>query len=223
MQASAPPFIGSEEAIIAHLFYASAEIQVVTVHVGGHSVPGRLLWPEADSRTVGFRPDTGEIADDAVPRPGRVLKVQYASLEDGYSFLSALKLVGSGEWRLSIPRQVDRQDRRLVPREPVISSQKFTLQLRAGGDNARRLLLYDISPAGIAVIYDPKLDKFEDGKAYLGVIHVPDHSGMRVRFEALHSHAVVSDPDQRIVGCRFRGLGFAGCRTLAEILAIWKH
>lgn len=220
MQASKPTFLGSDEAIIAHLFYVTAEIQCVTTHVGGHSVPGTMLWPESEHRTFGFLPDPGELPKGAIPRPGRVLRVQYASLDDDYSFLAALKSVEAGGWRLSIPRQVDRNDRRLVPREEVYNSRKFTLQLKTSDASLRHLIVADLSASGMALIYDPRLNEFEEGKAYLGLLHVPNHPGLRVRFEVVNQRT--QDNDQRIVGCHFQGLGFTGCRTLAEILAIWE-
>jgi len=222
MQATQPPFIGSEEAIIAHLFYAASEIQCVTIHVGGHSVPGTLLWPESEHRTFGFNPDPGELPPEATPRPGRVLRVQYASLDDDYSFLTALKSVEEDCWRLSIPRQIDRNDRRLVPREQVYNSRKFTFQLKTADESNRHLILNDISPSGMALIYDPRLNAFDEGKSYMGLLNAPNHPGLRVRFEVVNLRAVGEDNEQRIVGCLFQGLGFAGCRTLAEILALWE-
>jgi hypothetical protein len=222
MQANQPPFLGSEEAIIAHLFYATVEIEIVTVQVGRQGVPGTMTWPDADTRTIGFVPDVGELDGAAPPRPGRVVRVQYASLNDEYSFLATLKSVEPGSWRLSIPRQVDRTDRRLLPRAPVLNSRKFTLQLRSGRESARHLLVVDISPAGLALVYDPRLDDFEKGKAYLGLLNVPNHPGMRLRFEVVDIRTLGDDKDQSVIGASFQGLGFAGCRTLAEILAIWE-
>ncbi len=222
MQATQPSFLGSEEAIIAHLFYATAEIQIVTAHVGAHSVPGLLTWPEAEGRTFGFVPDPGDLPDGADPRPGRVLRVQYASLDDEYSFLAALKSVDSGGWRLSIPRQVERTDRRLLPREQVYNSRKFTLQPKQSMQSTRHLLIVDISPAGFSLVYDPRLDEFEQGKSYMGLLNAPNHPGMRVRFEVVNGRFLGETKDQRIMGASFQGLGFSGCRTLAEILAIWE-
>ena len=221
MQATQPPFLGSEEAIVAHLFYATAEIQIVTAHVGGASISGTLLWPDADTRTFGFVPESEEHLSAAALRPGRAIRVQYASLSDEYSFLTALKSVAPDCWRLSIPRHVDHKDRRLLPRAPVFNSRKFTLQLRQGGEVPRRLIVVDISPAGIALIYDPRLDDFAEGKAYLGLLNVPHHPGLRVRFEVIDIRTLGDDEEMRIVGGYFHGLGFVGCRTLAEILAIW--
>jgi len=222
MQVTQPTFLGTQEAIIAHLFYAVSEIQCVTVHVGGHSVPGTLLWPESEHRTFGFVPDSGELPAAAMPKAGRVLRVQYASLDDDYSFLAALKVVDAGGWRLSIPRQIDRNDRRMVPRQSVYTSRRFTLQLTSSGTSRRHLIVVDLSPSGMALIFDPRLDQFELGRAYLGLLHVPNHQGQRVRFEVANMRPLEEDVDLRIIGCLFKGLGFTGCRTLAEILAIWE-
>ncbi len=222
MQVSQPNFLGSDEAIIAHLFYVAAEIQCVTTHVGGHSVPGTMIWPESENRTFGFLADPGELPQGATPRPGRVLRVQYASLEDDYSFLAALKSVEDGVWRMSIPRQVDRNDRRLVPREMVYNSRKFTLQLKTSDSSNRHLIVIDLSPSGLSLVYDPRLNDFELGRAYMGLLHVPNHPGLRVRFEVVNQRSVGPDNDQRVIGGQFQGLGFTGCRTLAEILAVWE-
>jgi hypothetical protein len=222
MQVTQPTFLGTQEAIIAHLFYAVSEIQCVTVHVGGHSVPGTLLWPESEHRTFGFVPDGGELPPAALPKPGRVLRVQYASLDDDYSFLTALKAVEPSGWRLSIPRQIDRNDRRMVPRQPVYNSRRFTLQLTSSGTSKRHLIVVDLSPSGMALIYDPRLDQFDLSRSYLGLLHVPNHQGQRLRFEVANMRPLDEGNEQRIIGCLFKGLGFTGCRTLAEILAIWE-
>ena len=56
----------------------------------------------------------------------------------------------------------------------------------------------------------------------MGLLHVPNHPGLRVRFEVVNQRLVDEADGQHIVGCNFQGLGFTGCRTLAEILAIWE-
>lgn len=222
MQVNQPTFMGTQEAIVAHLFYAVSEIQCVTIHVGGYSVPGTLQWPESEHRTFGFVPDPGELPEASFPKPGRVLRVQYASLDDDYSFLTGLKAVEPGGWRLTIPRQIDRNDRRMVPRRSVYTSRRFTLQLTSSGISRRQLIVADLSPSGMALIYDPRLDPFELGKSYMGLLHVPNHPGQRMRFEVANMRTLEEDSDQRIIGCLFTGLGFTGCQTLAEILAIWE-
>ena len=37
------------------------------------------------------------------------------------------------------------------------------------------------------------------------------HDTVDVRFEVVSVHGLESDPSQRMLGCRFVGLGFSGC------------
>ena len=52
MRAGAQQFIGQEEAIVGHLFWASVEIEIITVQIGATPVSGRMLAPDAETRTV---------------------------------------------------------------------------------------------------------------------------------------------------------------------------
>ena len=44
------------------------------------------------------------------------------------------------------------------------------------------------------------------------------HDTVDVRFEAVSVHGLESDPSQRMLGCRFVGLGFSGCEYIARAL-----
>lgn len=47
---AAADFVAHKEDVVAHLFWAMAAIEVVTVVIGGRSISGRLLAPEGEDR-----------------------------------------------------------------------------------------------------------------------------------------------------------------------------
>ena len=81
--------------------------------------------------------------------------------------------------------------------------------------STRTLMVHDLSPAGIGVAFDPKIDKFEEGQVLRGSLHLMGHDSFTVRFEVVTVHALEEDPSHRLMGCRFVGLGFAGCEKIA--------
>ena len=90
MRSSTRDYIGQEESIIGHLFWVAVEIEVITVQVGAAPVSGRMLVPDAETRTVVFEPTPGQLPAARWPRKGKVVRVRYASLLDSYTFQSAV-------------------------------------------------------------------------------------------------------------------------------------
>jgi hypothetical protein len=208
----------SDEGIVAHLFYATTEIEVVSVQVGRDVFSGTLRAPEADHRTVGFLPDEDQDIPPRALRAGKVMRVRYASLSDEYAFRGAFHSLNGKLWRIRIPHIIDRKDRRLIPRRDVLDSKRFTAQF----DGTRRLLVMDLSPAGFAVLIDARLDNFEIGETHRVVLHIPDRPALRSRCTVVNIRHIEDDRSFDVIGCCFTGLGFAGCRVLAQLLAEWR-
>ena len=106
----------------------------------------------------------------------------------------------------------------MIERIDCHSSRRNTVQVVKPDGTKRTLLVHDISPAGIGVVFDPKLDAFEEGQVLRGELHMLGHDTVNVRFEVVSVHGLESDPSQRMLGCRFVGLGFSGCEYIARAL-----
>lgn len=207
-----------EEVIIAHLFWVLVEIELITVQIGATPVSGRMLRPDPDSRTVVFEPAPGQLPAARWPRKGKVVRVRYASLHDAFTFQSAVIEAKPAVWHLSLPRQIDREDRRLLARAGVITNRQFTVQVQGEGGSSRRLLVHDISPAGCALVFDPELDSFRDSTIYRGTLHMPNSPALSVRFCVVDVREMEDAPNLRMAGCRFVGLGFLGCEKIMHAL-----
>ena len=218
MPKMASKWVVSAEAILAHLFYVVYELELVTVHLGGRSVPGILTRPDPESRTLGFRPEARADFGQEYLRTGRTMRVEYASLDDEYRFLAVLNLVeDNGVWRLSIPRQIDRQDRRIVPRQLVRSTRQFTVRVQ-GPTEIRHMLVHDISIAGFAFVFDPKMDPLREGAIYRTTLFLPDGETILTRARICNVRRIPDSPELRIAGCRFVGLGYFGCARMGAAL-----
>lgn len=213
----------TEEAIVAHLYYAMMEIEVITVQVGRSVISGTLVEPEADPRTFGFRPDPNEEVPERLLRRGKLVRVRYASLLDEYAFQGAFVRMQDDVWRISIPHTIDRKDRRLLPRYPVLKSRRFTVQLEGHAGGTRRLLMVDLSPAGFSALVDPRLDKVTVGDTRRAVLHLPDRPALRSRCMVVNVRHIEGDRAIDVIGCRFLGLGFSSSHMLADLLRGWNN
>jgi hypothetical protein len=211
-------FVTQEEAVVAHLFWAMIAVERLTVQVAGRAVAGRMLAPDPDARAVVFEPDPGQVMPERVLRKGKIVLAKYASLSDEYQFKSQLIEVGPAKWLLSIPRDIRRNDRRMILRRNVQTSRSITMQVVRPDGSSRTLLVHDLSPGGVGVVYDPQLDRFEDGQVYRGTLHIPGHDSIVVRFDVVNVRTLGEHASHRIVGCRFQGLGFEGCARVAEAI-----
>tara|TARA_Y100001978_G_C23554343_1_gene366126 strand:- start:37 stop:699 length:663 start_codon:yes stop_codon:yes gene_type:complete len=211
-------FLTQEEAVVAHLYWAMLAVERVTIQVAGKAVAGRMLSPDPDSRAVVFEPDPGQDIPERALRKGKIVLAKYASLSDEYQFKTQLMEVGPATWLLSIPRDIRRNDRRMILRRNVQMSRRITIQLQRSDGSTRMLLLHDLSPAGLGIVYDPQLDQFEEGQVLKGDLHIPGHDAITVRFEVVNVRTLGEHGTHRIVGCRFQGLGFEGCARVARAL-----
>ena len=211
-------FVSQEEAVVAHLFWAMIAVERMTVQVAGKAVSGRMLAPDPDVRAVIFEPDPGQTIPERVLRKGKIVLAKYASLSDEYQFKSQIIEAGPAIWTLSIPRDVRRNDRRMIMRRNVQMSRRITVQVQRRDGSSRTLILHDLSPAGLGIVYDPQLDQFEDGQILKGSLHIPGHDSIAVRFEVVNVRNIGEHASHRVAGCRFQGLGFEGCARVARAI-----
>lgn len=211
-------FVTHKEDVVAHLFWAMAAVEVVTVAIGGRSISGRMLAPDPDAQAVVFEPAPGHEMPERMLRKGKIVLTKYASLTDEYQFRSQLMDVQPAKWLLAIPRDIRRNDRRMVLRHELLGSQRVTVVILQPDGQERILLVHDLSPAGIGVTYDPKLNEFIEGQVLRGMLHIPGSDAIPVRFEVIGVHEGNEGSTEHVFGARFHGLGFAGCETIARIM-----
>jgi c-di-GMP-binding flagellar brake protein YcgR len=211
-------FLEQEELVVAHLFWVVSAIEVVTMHIAGRAISGRMLSPDPDARAAVFEPGPGQDLPERALRKGKFMRARYASLEDEFAFKTQILEVGPARWLLSIPRDVTRNDRRILVRKNVVASRRYTIGIHRQGGTARRLLIYDLSTAGLCFVFDPKLDRFEEGSVYRGGIHIPGQDEIVVRFQIISVRPMGQELSQRLAGCRFQGLGFSGCAKISRAL-----
>ena len=208
-------FLTQEESVVAHLFWVMAAVEIVSVAIAGRSVSGRMLAPDPDLRAVVFEPSPGQEVPDRVLRKGKIVLVKYASLEDEYQFKSQLIEASPTKWSLAIPRDIRRSDRRMTRRDTVAGSRRYTIQLHKPDGTLRTLLVNDLSPAGIGIIFDPQLDRFKEGQVLKGELSIPGQDPLSVRIEVVNVRTNETVATERILGARFVGLGFTGCESIA--------
>ena len=211
-------FVSQEEAVVAHLFWAMVAVERMTVQVAGKAVAGRMLAPDPDALAVIFEPDPGQVIPERVLRKGKIVLAKYASLSDEYQFKSQIIEAGPATWTLSIPRDIRRNDRRMIMRRNVQMSRRITVQVMRRDGSSRTLILHDLSPAGLGIVYDPQLDHFEEGQTMKGNLHIPGHDSIAVRFEVVNVRNIGEHASHRVAGCRFQGLGFEGCARVAQAI-----
>ena len=211
-------FVSQEEAVVAHLFWAMIAVERMTIQVAGKAISGRMLEPDPDARAVIFEPDPGQVIPDRVLRKGKIVLAKYASLSDEYQFKSQIIEAGPATWTLSIPRDIRRNDRRMITRRNVQMSRRITMQVVRGDGSSRTLILQDLSPAGLGLVYDPQLDRFEEGQVLKGNLHIPGHDSIATRFEVVNIRNIGEHASHRVAGCRFQGLGFEGCARVARAI-----
>ena len=212
-------FVIQEEAVVAHLFWVMAAVEAVTVAIAGRSVSGRMLPPDPDLRAAIFELSPGQEVPERMLRKGKIVLVKYASLDDEYQFKSQLLEAGPARWVIAIPRDIRRNDRRMTARHNVSQTRRCTIQLIKPDGALRTLLVHDLSPAGIGITFDPKLDRFEEGQIFKGSLSMAGSGELSVRLEVLNVHDSGKASTERIMGARFVGLGFTGCELIARAVS----
>jgi hypothetical protein len=218
-----PFWLVSEEDVMAHLFFAAAEIGEGCLEIAGVELSGTLSFPNSDTKTISFF-STGEVAlGDTDTRVGSVVRLKYAQSDCAYSFLTELvEFADAGgvrqRWRLAFPRVVERNERRIVRRHRVMGRSGFSVSLDVNG-SMRTLGLYDISAAGASFVTHPSQDKLKMGKNYMCTLAVPGCDSISVMFELRNMRPMPGDKERKLAGCRFVGLDPADHESLATSLS----
>jgi hypothetical protein len=216
-----PQWLTSREDVIAHLYFAAAEIGAVDVEVGGRTVGGSISFPSPESSTFSFFATRG--ADETTPAEGAVVRVAYRRGDSEYAFLTEVSEAGAGgRWRLAFPRTIERSERRIVGRHRVLAVGGYRIRVDKGDGTMAALPLVDLSTAGLSFIYEDGTLDLQQGRSFAGSILLPSGTAIPVLVE-LRNHRPADDrPGQRVAGCRFVGLAAQDHAVLARALADQK-
>lgn len=217
-------WLNREADVVAHLFFAAAEIGEVTVQVGGEEVTANLSFPRTESRSVVVV--IKDTASEVPFRPvkGAVVRVTYRRGQANYSWLTGvLEAANPRQWILSYPATIERNERRIVTRHRVLGRAGFKLRVDTGDGVPRSLPLFDVSAAGLGFIYRPELRNVVDGAEMKGALMLPDGATVEVRIEVANLRPVPGGGSDRVVGCRFVGLTPAIQARIAKALAEYER
>jgi len=215
---SATMWLTREKDVVAHLFFAAAEIGDVQVDFAGCSVSGTISFPTVESREFSFF-----LAGDAIhepPAPGTVVRVRYFRGQAAYSFLTVVTDISdSRRWLLEFPRTIERNERRIVPRCRVMAGGGFRIRLDLGDGPVRTLPLFDLSAAGAGVIFNEAQHPFVIGRAMAGSVVLPGGTVVPALVEVRNIRDLPGGDGEKVAGCRFVGLAPSDHAALVRALA----
>ena len=216
-------WLNRETDVVAHLFFAAAEIGEVKIEVGGQEVTAALSFPRTDSSSV-----VVTIKDNATEVPlrpvrGAVVRVSYQRDEANYSWLTGvIEAANPGQWILSYPSAIERNERRIVTRHRVLGRASFRLHVDIGDGVQRALPLFDVSAAGLGFVHRPELRDVVEGAKMVADLTLPDGASVTVGLEVANLRPVPGGGSDRVVGCRFIGLTSEVQARVANAMAEYK-
>lgn len=132
--------------ILAHIFFAVGTIDEVVVSASGSDFVGSMCYPDDLDGILIVSPNMNLI------RKGSETLIEYIGPEDHYRFQSRVLSLENNGIRISLPTQIERNDRRLTGRHPCPESSGFTF-VAIDLPGAPSFDICDISVGGIG-LYD---------------------------------------------------------------------
>ena len=221
MSENGPMWLTRSDDVIAHLYFAAAEIGSATLEIGSLRVPGSLSFPNSEQGTFSFFTH-GEVDLQSVSiDPGQAVQFDYSQGDSTYSFISEIIEISEHEtrrrWRIRFPKAVERNQKRLVRRHRVMGRTGFYVTTDRIGDR-QRLGLYDVATAGISFVVKAKND-LKVGDAFALTLHVPGCEPLAAQVELRNIRPMPGDKDRKLSGCRFVSIGDEDRQALAAALA----
>ena len=222
MSENGPMWLTRSEDVVAHLYFAAAEIGSATLEIGSLRIPGSLSFPNTEQNTFSFF-SHGEVEmDPSSAAPGQAVRFDYNQGESTYSFISEIVEVTDHDarrrWRIQFPNAVERNQKRLVRRHRVLGRSGFYVTTDRIGDR-QRMLLYDIATAGLSFVVKAGHD-LKMGEGFSATVHVPGCEPLASKVELRNLRPLPGDADQKLVGCRFTALSDSDREALAAALAL---
>lgn len=219
-----PMWLTREEDVLSHLFYAAAEIGSCEIDYMGKVLAGAISFPNAETNTFSVFINDGLDPSQALPTAGMVMRLRYSRGDSHYSFLTAIADPDDGQrWRLSFPRTIERNERRIVDRHRMGARKGFRIRLEGSDGERQSLNLFDLSTAGLSFSYGKDKLSVEVGAAFAGTLCTPAGDTLPVLVEVRNNRPKPGQEGAFIAGCRFIGLASRDHANLARALAEWSR
>jgi hypothetical protein len=221
MSENGPMWLTRSDDVLAHLYFAAAEIGSATMELGALKIPGSLSFPNSEQGSFSFF-SHGEVKLDAVTlEPGAVVRLSYSQGESTYSFISEVSEITSQQtrkrWRIIFPKAIERNEQRLVRRHRVMGRPGFQASVDRLGDR-ERLPLYDIAAAGLSLVVKAA-NNLKVGEEFSATIFVPGCEPLASRIELRNLRPMPGEKQRKLAGCRFTGLSDTDREALCSVLA----
>lgn len=205
--------------VVAHLFYAAAEIGEARVETGGQTREGSISFPSPETGTFSFFSNS----EGEKPKDGAVVRVRYQQDSSEFAFLTELVEIPTPKrWRLAFPRTIERNEQRLIARHQVHQFGGFRVRLDTGDGGTLAVPVHDLSTGGLSFVFDPQEHALVTGKALAGNLVMPSGMSIPLLIEVRHLRSAPDDPGRQLAGCRFVGLTATDHASLARTLAEWR-
>ena len=202
MSESGPMWLTRDDDVVAHLYFAAAEIGAATMELGALQVPGSLSFPNPEQHTFSFFTHGEVDLSEAEVDAGDVVRLRYVQGESTYTFLSEIEDISDQQarrrWRIRFPQAIERNERRLVKRHRVMGRPGF--HFSTGPDRIKHPL-YDIAAAGLSYVVSAS-DKLAIGASVTGSIHIPGTEPLAVVMELRNLRPLPGDSSRKLAGCR---------------------
>ena len=118
MSETGPMWLTRDDDVVAHLYFAAAEIGAATMELGALQVPGSLSFPNPEHHTFSFFTHGEVDLSESKVGAGDVVRLRYVQGESTYTFLSEIEDISDQQarrrWRIRFPQAIERNERRLV-------------------------------------------------------------------------------------------------------------
>ena len=206
MSESGPMWLTRDEDVVAHLYFAAAEVGKAIMEVGTVHVPGSLSFPNAEERTFSFFTHGEVDLKVASIKEGDVACFRYEQGESTYSFLSEINEISEQQtrcrWRVGFPRAIERNQRRLVRRHRVFGRPGFHMNSDHAGGLRDRFELYDVAAAGLSFVVRVA-NSPQPGDKISASVHLPGCEPIAMQMEVRNIRPLPGDTARKLVGCRF--------------------
>ncbi len=218
MSESGPMWLTRGDDVVAHLYFAAAEIGAATMELGALQVPGSLSFPNAEERMFSFFTHGEVELSEVEVASGDVVRFRYVQGESTYTFLSEIEDISDQQarrrWRIRFPQAIERNERRLVKRHRVMGRPGF--HFSTGPDRTKHPL-YDIAAAGLSYVVSAS-NRIKTGASVQGSIHIPGLGPIAVVMEMRNLRPLPGDSSRKLAGCRFVEVSGADRELLANAL-----
>ena len=221
MSDKAPMWLTRSEDVVAHLYFAAAEIGSAIMEIGSLKIPGSLSFPNAESCTFSFF-SHGEVDLKATAvTPGSVVRFDYNQGESTYSFISEVSDISDQQtrrrWRIRFPKAIERNERRLFRRHRVFARPGFQVNTSRVKDRAP-LALFDIAAAGLSFVVSAR-HNLKIGESFSATIHIPGCAPIAAHLDLRNLRPMPGDKSKKLAGCRFSDLSGEDLQSLTTALA----